>query len=420
MKFPGTGTDSRHRINYVPECFPQIENVTNEFEKRYRGQRDKGNGSGGPPDNNAAAANGFKALASFCREYVPLAYVIEPILRASSLYALTGRTGHGKTAFLVIAALAIATGRPDILGLEVTRGRVAFLTFENPDDVRMRFMIADYILNIDLDDVGADIMILDYRIKPEEVLEKLKKLAEAAPFALVIVDTFAAFFDGDDTNDATQGGEFMRRLRPLTQINGKPAVIVAAHPIKNAAEDNLLPYGSGAILNEVDGNLTLWKNSATGFVSLHWQGKLRGLDFEPVLFRFENASSPDLLDAKGRQFKLPVMRPCDAASAEQREAVEANLDLALLRAMIAEPDATQDRWAKMIGRSKSSVNAKLQKLKRPKLVEQCLGKWRVTPKGHKEVSERSSSGCSGSTKSPEQAEPIVRPNKHPNEFTASH
>jgi hypothetical protein len=133
------------------------------------------------------------------------------------------------------------------------------LTFENPDDVRMRFMIAAYLLNIDLDEISDSILILDIHIKPEEVLAKIKIIADADPFTLVIIDTFAAFFDGSDTNDATQSGEFMRRLRPLTKIGGLPTVAVAAHPIKNAPEDNLLPYGSGAILNEVDGNLTLWK-----------------------------------------------------------------------------------------------------------------------------------------------------------------
>jgi len=249
------------------------------------------------PDGHNAKASAppvkFKTLADFCREYVPLAYSIEPLLRTSSLYSLTARTGHGKTAFLIAAALALATGRPDILSIDVARGRVAFLTFENPDDVRMRFMIAAYLLNIDLDEISHGIVILDIRIKPEEVLTKIKILADADPFTLVIIDTFAAFFDGNDTNDATQGGEFMRRLRPLTKIGGLPTVVVAAHPIKNAAEDNLLPYGSGAILNEVDGNLTLWKQPATGFVSLHWQGKLRGIDFEPVMFRFEEASSHD-------------------------------------------------------------------------------------------------------------------------------
>jgi AAA domain len=348
----------------------------------------KANGHAKAPRFNGVTASPikFKTLASFCREYVPLAYAIEPILRASSLYTLTARTGHGKTAFLVIAALALATGRKDILGRDVPRGRVAFMTFENPDDVRMRFMIAAYALNILPAEIDASIMVLDARAKPEEVYCEIAKLAEAEPFTLVIVDTLAAFFDGDDPNDAKQGGDFMRRLRPLTKVEGNPAVLVAAHPIKNAPEDNLLPYGSGAVLNEVDGNLTLWKSSPTGFVSLHWQGKLRGLDFEPVMFRFENLSSPDLLDAKGRQFLLPVMRPCDAQAAEQRETAEANLDLALLRAMIAQPDGSQDDWGRAIGRAKGRVNSRLQKLKQLKLVETGLGRWRVTPKGVKEAS----------------------------------
>jgi hypothetical protein len=329
----------------------------------------------------------FKALADFCREYVPLAYAVEPLLRTSALYTLTARTGHGKTAFLIVAALAIATGRPDILGLDVTRGRVAFLTFENPDDVRMRFMIAAYLLNIDLDEISESIVVLDIRIKPEEVLAKIQKLADADPFTLIIIDTFAAFFDGSDTNDATQGGEFMRRLRPLTKIGGLPTVVVAAHPIKNAPEDNLLPYGSGAIVNEVDGNLTLWKQPATGFVSLHWQGKLRGIDFEPVLFRFEEASSPDLLDAKGRQFMLPTMRTVSRDAAEQRDKAEANLDITLLRAMAADPEATQAEWGKVIGRTKGPTNTKLQKLRKLKFVEEGLsGKWRLTAKGQKEIS----------------------------------
>jgi 5S rRNA maturation endonuclease (ribonuclease M5) len=326
----------------------------------------------------AVTAIRFKELAAFCGEYVPLAYAIEPIIRASSLYTLTARTGHGKTAFLVIVSLAIGTGRADVLELEITRGRVAFLTFENPDDVRMRFMIAAYALNIVLDEIGSGIVILDSRAKPEEVLADLAALAEAEPFTLIIVDTFAAFFDGDDTNDATQGGEFMRRIRPLTKLKGNLAVLVAAHPIKNAPEDNLLPYGSSAILNEVDG-------TTTGLVSLHWQGKLRGLDFEPINFRFENVSSPDVLDAKGRQILLPVMRPCDAQTAGQRETAEANLDLALLNAMIANPNGTQTDRTTAIGRTKGPTNHRLQKLKKLKLVEEWVGKWRLTEKGKKAV-----------------------------------
>lgn len=42
----------------------------------------------------------------------------------------------------------------------------------------------------------------------------MSRLHNILEFALCIVDTLAAFFDGDDINNAVQGGQFMRRLRP--------------------------------------------------------------------------------------------------------------------------------------------------------------------------------------------------------------
>jgi hypothetical protein len=325
----------------------------------------------------------FKTAAAFASEYVPLSYTIEPLLRSASLYTLTARAGAGKTALNVVAALAVATGRADILGREVHQGRVAYLACENPDDIRMRLKIAAFLLNVDLDAIGDNLLILDFRAKPEAVCAEMTRLAKQAPFALVIVDTLAAFFDGDNINDAVQGGQFMRRLRPLTQINGLPTVIVSAHPVKNAGEDNLVPYGSGAILNEVDGNLTLWKDPATGMVSLHWQGKLRGLEFEPVRFRFEVTGCPDILDAKGREVHLPTLRSASGADADNRQHNESEIDRALIIAMTDDPDGTQQQWAASIGRSKSSLNARLQRLKKEKLVDATLGKWAVTTKGRK-------------------------------------
>ena len=328
----------------------------------------------------------FKSAAVFAAEYVPLSYVIEPLIRGASLYTVTAKTGAGKTAFNVVAALAVATGRSDILGLDVAQGRVAYLACENPDDIRMRLKIAAFLLNIDLETIGDDLVILDRREKPEAVHAALAELAKKKPFALVLVDTLAAFFDGKNINDAVEGGEFMRRLRPLTQIKGKPAVVVSAHPVKNATDDNLLPYGSGAILNEVDGNLTLWKTAETGIVSLHWQGKLRGLEFQPRHFRFEILGSPDILDAKGRQVELPTMRPASAEAAEDRAKSQAETDRALLRAMLANPAGTQTDWGQTIGRTaKSSVNGRLQRLKKEKLVDVTLGTWSLTPAGKKAI-----------------------------------
>jgi hypothetical protein len=328
----------------------------------------------------------FKSAAAFCAEYVPLNYTIEGIVRSASLYTLTARTGAGKTAFNVVAALAVATGRPDILGREVVCGRVAYLACENPDDIRMRIVVAAFLLNIDIGEVGERLVILDRREKPEAVHAELVRLAKVEPFALIAVDTLAAFFDGDNINDAVQGGQFMRRLRPLTQIAGLPSVVVAAHPVKNAGEEALIPYGSGAILNEVDGNLTLWKRPDTGTVALHWQGKLRGLEFQPVPFRFEIAGSPDILDVKGRQVQLPTLRPSSEQTADERERAELDTDKALLRAMLAEPGKSLREYAAVIACSKSAVERKLKRFDREGLVDRILDKWTVTAKGRKAVS----------------------------------
>jgi hypothetical protein len=86
-------------------------------------------------------ATEFKTVTVFCAEYEPVAYAVEPFISSSSLYTLTARTGAGKTALLIILALAIATGRSELLGSKVEKSRVAYIVAENPDNFRMRLMV---------------------------------------------------------------------------------------------------------------------------------------------------------------------------------------------------------------------------------------------------------------------------------------
>ena len=87
---------------------------------------------------------------------------------------------------------------------------------------------------------------------------------------LIVVDTSAAYFEGDNENDYKEQGEHVRRFRSLTTMPGGPCILVACHPPKNAGDDNLLPRGGGAFIAEMDGNLTAKKLNAA--VELHWQG----------------------------------------------------------------------------------------------------------------------------------------------------
>ncbi len=337
----------------------------------------------------------FKNVVAFCAEYVPLAYVLEGIVRTSSLYGLTGKTSAGKTSFLVAAALAVATGRDDILGIDVTKGRVAYVACENPDDVRMRLMIGAFTLNIDLNEIIDRVLILDRQHTPEDIVDELKRLADKEPFTQIISETFGAFFDGKDVNDAVQGGGFARRLRPLTQIAGLPAVIVSCHPVKNANDEQLIPYGSGAILNELDGNLTLWKTE-TGVV-FHWQSKLRGLDFPPLRFYFDIVGSPDILDVKRRQVCLPVIRPSDEASVENRKQVELDTDRTLVAYLIENEEATLQDCATAIAATKWSAKRRLTRLEKDGVLTAVLGKWFVTNKGKRAPRKKNRRGSGDTT-----------------------
>jgi len=146
----------------------------------------------------------------------PLRYTIDGVVRRGRVYTLTGPTNGGKTAWCTMAALAVATGRSDILNLDVEKGRVVYLAIENPDDTESRFEIAQRFYSISDTTLRDRLFIITVKAKPESVFAALKELSRSGGFALVIVDTLAAYFDGTDMNDNVSAGDFMRRLRALS------------------------------------------------------------------------------------------------------------------------------------------------------------------------------------------------------------
>jgi len=69
----------------------------------------------------------------------------------------------------------------------------------------------------------------------------------------------------------------------------------------------------------MDGNLTLHKADAV--VTLHWQGKFRGVEFAPVPFMLSSATTPTLKDSKGRTIPTVIAK---AMSERERSEAEAN------------------------------------------------------------------------------------------------
>ena len=339
-------------------------------------------GGSAPPIANDWPKPRFRTAAEFIGEFRPISYAVAGIMREKSLYTLTGRTGEGKTSFLVKLALAVATGEGEkLIGRKVKKGSVAFATAENPDDLRMRLMVACFVFNIDPKTLGRDLFVSDNRVRPEEIVEWVKQTGEA--FTLIIIDTWQAFFDGRDPNNNAEAVNFTRRFRPLSAA---AVVVIAAHPPKQAGDDSLLPYGGGATLNEVDGNFTLLRDE-NGLYAFHWLGKIRGLPFDPLHFRIDRMDCPDVITIDGDRVKMPVMFPIGEDELEARQEAFAGRDLALLKAMAADPAGSERKWALATGMNRRAVQGALSAMKAERLVTKKLRRWRLTKEGERIAKE---------------------------------
>ena len=325
----------------------------------------------------------------FVAGFTPPEYVIDGILQRGYIYGLTARTGHGKTAVAMYVAQCLARGEP-MHSRAVKTGTVLFLAGENPDDIRARYLVLAEANGFDPTRVRMR-FIAGVVSLPERMAEIEAVAAEIDDLVAVMVDTAAAYFPGDETNSNSQQAAYARLLRRLTFLRGKPLVLVNCHPIKNAARDNLLPMGGSAFLNEIDGNLTLWADSEK-HVTLHWQGKFRGPEFEPVSFELVVAQSDRVKDAAGRLMPSIVARPVSDQTLEQAEQLQISDEDKLLRLIYDNPTVSQAGLALLAGWTaggkahKSKVARLIGRLLSDKLISRFRGgKYQLTAKGEKVI-----------------------------------
>jgi hypothetical protein len=149
----------------------------------------------------------------------------------------------------------------------------------------------------------------------------------------------------------------------------------------------LLPRGGGAFLAEVDGNLT-GKKLTDDMIELHWSGKYRGADFNPLLFEIKRITSDRVKDAKGRHIQTVMVQLTDDAKLDYiQERVAADQDQVLLL-LDTTPGMSQAKmaealgWVSEFGPDKAKVNRALSNLVKHRLADKDeRGQYKLTDKG---------------------------------------
>jgi hypothetical protein len=166
-------------------------------------------------------------------------------------------------------------------------------------------------------------------------------------------------------------------------LPGGPTVLALCHPIKHVQDpDQLLPRGGSAFLNEVDGNLTLWRKPDDTLELSHT--KLRGPGFTPIGIELETIEDAyrDSNDRPCKSIRARVLTAAEEELKEESITTDANL---VLITMLSNPGLSVRKLAEKAGLSHGKVGPILTRLKNLKpraLLRQDLGgKYQLTDHG---------------------------------------
>ena len=330
----------------------------------------------------------IQSSGEFVAGFVAPSFLIDGVIQKQNVYALTAAPGTGKTAIALRLAAHVALGRK--LGdRDVERGRVLYFAAENYVNVQARLIAMAEHCGFDVNTI--DMYFVPGNAKLSEIADTIATEAQAlGDLALVIVDTSAATFEGSDENSNVDGLQHAKRMRGLTELRGKPTVLVLCHPVKSATHDNLLPRGGSAFFGEIDGNLCARKTDSA--VEMHWFGKIRGMDFAPIPFRLDTVVAARLKDARGRNMPTVLATPIDDAARQILAATERSDQDRVLHAIHEHPGKSSNDIAKHLGWAMRDgkpygvrVRRACERMAGDGLVLKHRGEWVLSPRGEKEL-----------------------------------
>lgn len=330
----------------------------------------------------------LQSSAEFVEGFKPPDYLIDGLLQRRYIYSMTAPTGTGKTCIALRIAAHVSLGI-ELAGREVEKGSALYFAGENPDDVRTRWIKQCEDLGQSPDKMDVVFLPGTPPISNKDIRKRIDtEAADHGPFSLVIIDTSAAYFLGDDENSNAQLAAHARMLRSFVNLPGGPTILVTCHPIKSFDPSNLLPRGGGAFLNEVDGNLVCLKEPGSSVVTLDTHGKFRGPDFAPFSFKLVSGTSEKLKDTKGRHVETITAEPITQEDKSALEDIGRDRQNDLLVGMKTNSGLSLSELADKLGwfyknggPNTSLVHRLMGKLAKDKLVVKKRDHYELTKKG---------------------------------------
>ena len=187
-----------------------------------------------PPPNGEAAPPWSPAWVDpeTAAKVEPPLLVIDPAVPRSAVTILGGDMDLGKSAFVIAAAMAVATGKGELIGFHgrVAHGRAALFTFEDDANMIGRRLAAFAAQNgIAADEWRGRIAV---ECAVECAVEKI--IAALGKCDLVAVDPFVYLHgaDGDGENDNVQAAHLVHKLKEAAR-EGNSACLIVQHKRKD-------------------------------------------------------------------------------------------------------------------------------------------------------------------------------------------
>ena len=158
----------------------------------------------------------------------------DPIFPQVGICVVGGESDAGKSQFLRNLAICVATGR-EFLGFQFCgKYKSAIYAASEDDSTATAYLMKKH--NLLYKDNVEDWKSLLFIFETDNIIERLNERLEVSPADLIVIDSFADFFNGKDQNNSAQVRSFVKPFSDLARKHR--CCIVFLHHIGKWQENN--------------------------------------------------------------------------------------------------------------------------------------------------------------------------------------